>query len=124
VQVPRLTGAQKEALRLYNALAHSDRLRMDIMLAPGDIQLLSNHTQLHTRSAFTDHEVIVSLYLSLAQQPHPAAHALRVHRPRGDPAPLECTLISIFQSTSMKERHAPLAWPVLWVSCCWTQLSR
>ena len=57
-QVPRLTDLQKEALRLYNALALSDRLRMDIMLAPGDIQLLSNHTQLHTRSAFTDHEVM------------------------------------------------------------------
>ena len=55
--MPRLTDAQQEALRLYNALAVSDRLRMDIMLQPGDIQLLSNHTQLHTRSAFVDHEV-------------------------------------------------------------------
>lgn len=54
--VPRLSNAQKEALRLYNALAHSDKLRLDLLLQPGDIQLLSNHTQLHTRSAFEDFE--------------------------------------------------------------------
>ena len=47
-EVPLLTQKQHEALRLYNALALSDRLRLDLMLQPGDIQLLSNHTQLHT----------------------------------------------------------------------------
>lgn len=52
-----MSDKQREALRLYNALALSDRLRLDIMLQPGDIQLLSNHTQLHTRSAFVDHPV-------------------------------------------------------------------
>lgn len=49
-------GPQVEAIRMYNALALSDKLRLDLLLQPGDIQLLSNHTQLHTRSAFTDHE--------------------------------------------------------------------
>ena len=52
-----MTEKQREALRLYNALALSERLRMDMMLQPGDIQLLSNHTQLHTRSAFVDYPV-------------------------------------------------------------------
>ena len=56
-EVPLLTPKQHEALRLYNALALSDRLRLDLMLQPGDIQLLSNHTQLHTRSAFIDYPV-------------------------------------------------------------------
>ena len=56
-EVPRMTEKQREALRLYNALALSERLRMDMMLQPGDIQLLSNHTQLHTRSAFLDYPV-------------------------------------------------------------------
>lgn len=55
--VPRMTEKQYEALRLYNALALSDKLRLDLMLQPGDIQLLSNHTQLHTRSAFVDYPV-------------------------------------------------------------------
>ena len=56
-EVPLLTQKQHEALRMYNALALSDRLRLDLMLQPGDIQLLSNHTQLHTRSAFIDYPV-------------------------------------------------------------------
>lgn len=56
-EVPRMTEKQYEALRLYNALALSDKLRLDLMLQEGDIQLLSNHTQIHTRSAFVDHPV-------------------------------------------------------------------
>ena len=64
-EVPLLTQKQHEALRLYNALALSDRLRLDLMLQPGDIQLLSNHTQLHTRSAFVDYPV-----KGCTQEPH------------------------------------------------------
>ena len=56
-EVPRLTEKQKEALSYFNALARSDDLRMDWTLQPGDIQLLYNHTMLHNRTAFTDHEV-------------------------------------------------------------------
>ncbi len=56
-EVPRLSEKQQEAIRLYNALALSDKLRLDMILQPGDIQLLSNHTQLHTRSAFVDYPV-------------------------------------------------------------------
>ncbi|KAK9919027.1 hypothetical protein WJX75_008803 [Coccomyxa subellipsoidea] len=59
-EVPRLSGKQVEAIRLYNALALSDKLRLDILLQPGDIQLLSNHTQLHTRSAFVDHAEVAN----------------------------------------------------------------
>ncbi|KAK9862136.1 hypothetical protein WJX84_008907 [Apatococcus fuscideae] len=55
-EVPRLTEKQKEALSYFNALARSDDLRMDWTLQPGDIQLLYNHTMLHNRTAFTDHE--------------------------------------------------------------------
>lgn len=53
-EVPRLTQAHYEAMELFNSLAKSDELRMDYMLQPGEIQLLSNHTQLHTRAAFED----------------------------------------------------------------------
>ncbi|GBF87480.1 taurine catabolism dioxygenase [Raphidocelis subcapitata] len=53
-EVPRLTPAQLEAIDLFNELARSDELRLDHLLEPGEIQLLSNHTQLHTRSAFED----------------------------------------------------------------------
>ena len=44
-EVPRLTPAQLEAMKLFNQLAASDALRMEANLEPGDIQLLNNHTQ-------------------------------------------------------------------------------
>ena len=50
--VPRLTDKQREAIRVFNALANSDELRMDFNLQPGDIQLLNNLTQQHQRSSY------------------------------------------------------------------------
>ena len=55
--VPRLTQQHHEAMALFNEIACSDALRMDSMLQPGDIQLLNNHTQLHTRAEFQDFPV-------------------------------------------------------------------
>lgn len=53
--VPRLTPAHLEAIRVFNDFAASEELRMDYDLQPGDIQLLNNHTCLHSRSGFVDH---------------------------------------------------------------------
>jgi len=55
-EVPRLTEVHHEAMRVFSALAEDDEFRMDYMLQPGDIQLLSNHTCLHARDGFVDHE--------------------------------------------------------------------
>ena len=55
-EVPRLSAQQREALAAVGALALGDELRLDFVLQPGDLQLLSNFTQLHTRSAFLDPE--------------------------------------------------------------------
>ena len=55
--VPRLTQQHYEAMALFNEIASSDALRMDSMLQPGDVQLLNNHTQLHTRAEFEDFPV-------------------------------------------------------------------
>ena len=66
--MPRLTEKQLEALRYFNALARSDELRMDMDLEPGDIQLLSNHSCLHSRSAFTDEGVRVLFAASVCSQ--------------------------------------------------------
>ena len=44
-------------MALFNEIASSDALRMDSTLQPGDIQLLNNHTQLHTRAEFEDFPV-------------------------------------------------------------------
>jgi hypothetical protein len=53
--VPRLTPAHLEAIKVFEDFAWSDRLRLDWQLRPGDIQLLSNHTCLHSREGFRDH---------------------------------------------------------------------
>ena len=53
-EVPRLTAAHYEAMSLFNQLASSQELALQLILQPGDIQLLNNHTCLHYRSAFVD----------------------------------------------------------------------
>ena len=55
--MPRLTQPQLDAIKLFNQLAAADDLRLDAVLEPGDIQLLNNHTVLHARTAFVDHQV-------------------------------------------------------------------
>lgn len=53
-EVPRLTPAHLEAIKVFEELAWSDELRLDWNLRPGDVQLLSNHTCLHSRAGFVD----------------------------------------------------------------------
>lgn len=52
--VPRLTPQHHEAIALFNQLASSPELSLRLVLQPGDVQLLSNHTVLHYRGAFRD----------------------------------------------------------------------
>ena len=63
-EVPRLTAAHYEAMSLFNQLASSRELALQIILQPGDIQLLNNHTCLHYRSAFVDWPVRIQEFLS------------------------------------------------------------
>ncbi|KAL4447780.1 hypothetical protein ABPG75_004999 [Micractinium tetrahymenae] len=53
-EVPRLTPAHLEAIKVFEEVAWSDALRLDWNLRPGDVQLLSNHTCLHSREGFVD----------------------------------------------------------------------
>lgn len=43
-----------QAIKVFEEVAWSDALRLDWNLRPGDIQLLSNHTCLHSREGFVD----------------------------------------------------------------------
>ena len=43
-----------QAIKVFEELAWSDELMLSWQLRPGDIQLLSNHTCLHSREAFVD----------------------------------------------------------------------
>lgn len=53
---PRLTPAHVEALDLFDALAEDPALNLAMRLEPGDLQFVHNHTCLHDRTAFEDHE--------------------------------------------------------------------
>jgi hypothetical protein len=52
--VARLTAAQTEAMDMVDALAASDRIRLDMDFRPGDMQFLHNHQILHARTAYED----------------------------------------------------------------------
>ncbi|GLC60278.1 hypothetical protein PLESTB_001593600 [Pleodorina starrii] len=53
-EVPKLQQQHHEAMALFNNLACSPQLSIRMVLRPGDVQLLSNHTCLHYRGAFRD----------------------------------------------------------------------
>ena len=46
----------QELIEVYEAIASSEALYLDMELAPGDVQLISNHTILHGRTGYVDHE--------------------------------------------------------------------
>lgn len=52
--VPSMNETEQELLELYEAIAEDPDNRLDMDLAPGDIQLVSNHTVLHARTAYED----------------------------------------------------------------------
>jgi hypothetical protein len=51
----RLTAAEHELLDLYDAIAAAPEFHVEMDLAPGDVQLLSNHTIIHARTEYIDH---------------------------------------------------------------------
>jgi hypothetical protein len=53
-EVPRLSPAQVEALDHLDALAADPSIHLDMVLEPGDVQWLSNHHILHSRTAYED----------------------------------------------------------------------
>jgi hypothetical protein len=53
-EVAPFTAAEQELLDLYEALANSPELYLDMQFEPGDIQLISNHVILHARTAYDD----------------------------------------------------------------------
>ncbi len=66
---PPLSEAERELLDLYEEIASSHEVSLEMDLAPGDLQLLSNHTVIHGRSAYEDRAAaprhLLRLWLSL-----------------------------------------------------------
>jgi hypothetical protein len=54
-EAPRFTAAERELLDLYEEIANSPELYLEMQFETGDIQLLSNHFVLHARTAYEDH---------------------------------------------------------------------
>ena len=52
--VPRLTGAQHEALELFHQVTREPGIPLEFDLRPGDVLLASNHTIMHGRTEFED----------------------------------------------------------------------
>lgn len=52
--VPPMTPELKDLLDTYDGIANSPDFHLDMDLQPGDVQLISNHTILHARTAFED----------------------------------------------------------------------
>jgi hypothetical protein len=54
-RAPAFDPAERAVLDAYDAIASRPELYLDMELAKGDAQLLSNHTILHARTAYEDH---------------------------------------------------------------------
>jgi hypothetical protein len=82
-----LSADDRALLDLYNEIAGSSILYLDMDLEPGDIQLLSNHTVLHARTDYEDYPELerkrhlLRLWISLGAQA-PLASKLRLQRSR------------------------------------------
>ncbi len=72
--VPRLDAGARALLDEYDAIAADPAVHLDMELAAGDIQLLSNHTQIHARTAYQDWDDpararhLLRLWLSLPEE--------------------------------------------------------
>jgi len=52
--VSPFTDDERALLDLYEEIAGSPEVRLDMQFAPGDVQLLSNHVVVHARTAYDD----------------------------------------------------------------------
>ncbi len=72
-EVARWSASEEELVALYEEIAADPLLRLDMHFEPGDIQLISNHTILHARTAYEDWDEparkrhLLRLWLSLAR---------------------------------------------------------
>lgn len=85
--VPDLSADERELLDSFDGIANSPEFYLDMDLQPGDVQLLSNHTQLHSRTGFEDYPEpdrrrhLLRLWISLPEH-RPLLQHWRVMRER------------------------------------------
>ena len=54
--VPRLTDKQRECMDMMDAILQRPENMFTMYLAPGDLQIINNHTTLHSRTEYEDFE--------------------------------------------------------------------
>lgn len=52
--VPKLTAQQREAMEWVNAIADEEGIRLDMEFRVGDMQIVSNHSIMHSRTEYED----------------------------------------------------------------------
>jgi hypothetical protein len=83
-RAPRIPARVHELLDTYDAIASEPGMFIDVEFLPGDVQLLSNHTVLHSRTAYVDGEApeqqrdLLRLWLSLGITATPRGRVARV----------------------------------------------
>lgn len=53
-QAPAHSAAQQRLIHLFESIGNEPGFYLDMAFAPGDLQLVSNHSVLHARTAYTD----------------------------------------------------------------------
>ncbi|WP_165855655.1 TauD/TfdA family dioxygenase [Marinobacter sp. JSM 1782161] len=76
-EVPRLTKAQVEVLELFDEITYEPGMAIEMDFRPGDIQWLSNHAALHSRTGFLDYP-----------EPQRRRHLLRLWLKNREPRPM------------------------------------
>jgi hypothetical protein len=112
-RAPDLDTIERAVLDAYDAIAARPELYLDMELAKGDAQLLSNHTILHARTAYEDHtdparkRHLLRLWVSLDTSPRLRDRAARLRAV----APLLASLARARVSRAVRgrapRRHSP-----------------
>ena len=51
-----LSSVEHEAMDVFDQIMHEPDMRIDMMMQPGDLQLVNNYTVMHSRNSFEDHD--------------------------------------------------------------------
>jgi len=51
-----MSAVEIEALNIFDSITHDPKMRINMMMEPGDIQLANNYAILHSRTEFEDYE--------------------------------------------------------------------
>lgn len=99
-EVPRITPELDAACDLFDSLAESPEIHLDMDFRAGDIQFLSNHWIVHSRTAFEDFP-----------EPERRRHLFRLWLACDDGPPLPEVYLDAWQGSTAKGRPAGIRVP-------------